>query len=174
MITILIIVALVLVIIFSVWWIILACREKLPDGTKLVQSKSFYKKHKDATVKYLSAVYPTAKNTFEKMSAVDLAIFYNSLWYYYNCEAAYDKDFYDYYTTNKYGYIDPNAKIVKHCWQELPGCGTDWPKLPYTPQGYLYSFKNWVEYNWQPFIYSDSTIPPSKISAAALCTLVPR
>jgi hypothetical protein len=98
------------------------------------------------------------------MNDIKLALFYNSLWYYYNCEASYDRDFGDYYNNNKYGYS--YDKNVKHCWQPLPGCGGTWPKLPYTPQGYIYSFKSWLEDNWTPWINSDSTIPPSEISAA--------
>jgi len=151
----------VILLIFAIIYIF-SKNKTLPDGTKLAQSNEFYVKHKEATISYLSAVYPTTD--FKKMSANKVAVFYNSLWYYYNCEASYDRDFGDYYNSNKYNY--QYNKSVKHCWEELPGCGKKWPKLPYTPQGYLYSFKSWLEDNWTPWIYSDSTIPPSEISAA--------
>jgi hypothetical protein len=128
-------------------------RRKLPDGTILVKPESFYNDHRDATLKYLNSVYPQGKESFEAMNSADLAIFYNSLWYYYNCEASFDQTF------GETSSLDP--KQVKHCWQPLPGCGKEWPKLPYTPQGYLYSFQDWINNMWTPWIYSKSERDPS-------------
>ena len=132
------------------------CKE-LPDGTELVKPPSFYEEKRTATLVYLTAVYPQGKESFEKMDSTELAIFYNSLWYYYNCEASFNEEF------GEYNSLGP---AVKHCWQTLPGCGTQWPKLPYTPQGYLYSFKDWVMNMWTPWIYSKSDKDPSYFTSS--------
>jgi hypothetical protein len=123
---------------------------KLPDGTLLIQKKSFYDNFKNDTLKYLISVYPTASDSFNKMSSEQLAIFYNSLWFYYNCEASFNDNI-----------PDQKGKNTKYCWQELPGCGTKFSKLPYTPQGYLYSFQDWIKNIWTPWIKSNSDKPPS-------------
>lgn len=86
MISILVVLVIVLLIIF-----LNGSKESaiLPDGTKLVQDKSFYDNAKGNTLNYLLSVYPTASDSFKKMSSIELAVFYNSLWYYYNCEASF-------------------------------------------------------------------------------------
>ena len=156
----LIIIALVLipVIVIMIITEIKKKKEKLlPDGNSLIKSPQFYKNHYNDTLKYLTAVYPTAETSFKAMDPIELAKFYNSLWYYYNCEASFDQNFGEFGTYDKY---------VKHCWQALPGCGTKWPKLPYTPQGYLYSFRDWLNNMWTPWINSKSDKPPSYFTAA--------
>ena len=132
--------------------------EKLPDNTVLVKDLKFYSDMADKTRIYLTAVYPTAKETFEKMGYINLAVFYNSLWMYYNCKASFDKYM---------GDNGPDDVQSRHCWQELPGCGKSIAELPYSPQGYLLSYDSWVNENFTPWIYSDSTIDPSKITSFA-------
>jgi hypothetical protein len=126
----------------------------LPDGSHLVKSFKFYKDMKNHTLKYLNTVYPTAINSFKDMSDLDIAIFYNSLWFYYNCDASFNQ-----------WIPNPNNVLEKHCWQSLPGCGSDMPKLPYTPQGSIYSYDSWINNNWTPWISSDSSIDPSLITS---------
>ena len=130
----------------------------LPDGSKLVKSSQFYNDKRSPTLEYLNKVYPTATESFKNMSSKKLAIFYNSLWFYYNCEAKYNSDTF-------HGNA-PDGPPIKRCWQALPGCGSTLPKLPYTPQGYLYSFNSWI-YNWQPWIKSVSDINPEDITSFA-------
>jgi hypothetical protein len=150
-----IVIAVIIVIVLVIY--IFGRHHTLPDGSGLVKPHSFYvDKHAD-TLKYLIAVYPKGKESFEKMDVVDLAIFYNSLWYYYNCEASFNQTF---------GEDGTFGTPVKHCWQDLPGCGKEWPKLPYTPQGYLYSFQDWLNDIWNPWIYSKSDKPPSYFTSA--------
>jgi hypothetical protein len=48
----------------------------------------------------------------------------------------------------------------------VDGCGSIYPKLPYTPQGHIYSFRDWVK-DWTPWIDSDSRRPPREIIASA-------
>lgn len=121
----------------------------------LLQNPEFYRQHYDATLKYLLAVYPKSEN-LKKLNYIELAQFYNSLWMYYNCEASYKIDLYD-----------KNNQKTNLCWQELPGCGEIYPKLPYTPQGCLYSFSSWIENDWQPFVYSDSiNLKPFQITSS--------
>ena len=115
------------------------------DSINLEENNEFYEKHKDATLKYLVAVYPNGKESLEKLNAIDLAKFYNSLWFYYNCESSFKGNL----PTDQYA-----------CWQTLPGCGDKYPKLPYTPQGYFYSIKDWVK-NWTPWIKATSDMEPS-------------
>lgn len=135
------------------------CTRKLPDNTSLIKNNKFYSEKYEDTVKYLSAVYPTCKNVFNKMSHIDLAIFYNSLWFYYNCESSFNQ------MLGKNGpYSFKNERV---CWQSLPQCGTKYPKLPYTPQGYLYSYQSWTNNNFKPWIYSDSSIHPKDLISFA-------
>ena len=114
----------------------------------LKRSNSFYLNKRDATLRYLTAVYPI--NSFHKLKTLELAAFYNSLWFYYNCASKF--------------------KGGSLCWDGLPQCGSDkMPTLPYSPQGLLYSFKNYVSDSttrWQPFIDSDSTMPPEDITGS--------
>lgn len=110
--------------------------------SRLSQNWMFYVNKRNDTLKYLKAVYPV--NNFDSLTSLELAAFYNSLWFYYNCAGEY------------------NGGIL--CWQRLPDCGTEkMPPLPYTPQGWLYSFADWVDGSWTPFIYSDSSINPKHI-----------
>ena len=180
----------------------------LPDNTNLARDNNFYKEKHQDTLKYLLAVYPTAQESLEKMNYIEIALFYNSLWFYYNCSSSFNKRFGFYCGTNcKEGEICCGTKCIKndgkescmigyevkdknkntimmknpdkHCWQPLPGCGDKYPKLPYTPQGYIYSFKHFIdndwenfdwnspkEDNWKPWILSDSTLDPSEITAS--------
>ena len=97
----------------------------------LTQPPNFYEKNKQMTINYLRAVYPTTD--FSELNANDVAKVYNSLWFWYNCSA-------------KWG--SPNTRIDGNvtCWNELPGCGetNGYPKLPYPPQGWLYSWNDWI------------------------------
>lgn len=125
---------------------------------KLAQPPEFYKKNYDATLKYLTAVYPYSQK-LKLLTFIELAQFYNSLWMYYNCESSYKKTIpyippIDIPSSNPPSSnrlssisalrgeknIDTDKKTTTLCWQELPGCGDKYPKLPYTPQGYIYSF----------------------------------
>ena len=123
----------------------------LKDFQKIIltENKEFYENHKKATLDYLIAVYPNGKDSLEKLSTMDLAKFYNSLWFYYNCDSKF------------------NGKIFNTdmCWQPLPGCGDKYPKLPYTPQGFFYSLRDWVK-NWTPWIETNSNMDPSYFTAA--------
>ncbi len=135
------------------------------EKLNLSKDGDFYQKYYQQTLKYLIQVYPTAEDTLKSLSPIELGKFYNSLWFYYNCASKYGpKDvvlpFYD-HKKNKW-----ILNKVKVCWNELPDCGNKFPKLPYTPQGYIYSFKHWLEENWTPWILSDSTIDPSEITGS--------
>lgn len=116
----------------------------------LAQPSEFYKQHRDATIKYLSSVYPTATSRWSRMSADELARFYNSLWFYYNCESSFDKT------------VRSDTSL---CWQPLPGCGTTYPKLPYSPEGLIYSFDQWMQ-DWKPLVDSDGTLPVASITGS--------
>ncbi len=95
---------------------------------------------------------------------MELAKFYNSLWFYYNCESQFVSQniVQPIWDENKNSYIQ---KGVESCWNPLPGCGDKYPKLPYTPQGYLYSFNNWLQ-DWTPWINSDSTVDAKNITGS--------
>jgi hypothetical protein len=111
--------------------------------SQLAQPHSFYKKHRQGTLTYLQAIYPTAKQDLEKLSDLDLASFYNSLWFYFNCRGR--------YTDNDLGSLTGKNDDTK--WDPLP-CANQFP-LPYTPQGWLYNFYTYQKYNI-PEIYSNS------------------
>lgn len=147
----------ILVVILGVILLLVFIKKKptLPDGRSLAKPMSFYSDHKDDTLKYLKAVYPTA-TSFDNMSSEDLAKFYNSLWFYYNCEASFDAVL---------GSTSSTTDFTRHCWKALPGCGKTWPKLPYTPQGTLYSFQDWIS-SWTPWIESDSSKPASYFTSS--------
>ncbi len=135
-------------------------KSSFSDNLKLAKNEDFYKKNYDQTLKYLLQVYPTAEVSLKSLSPTDLAKFYNSLWFYYNCACKYGP---------KEIVIPNNKNILTNttiCWDELPDCGKKFAKLPYTPQGYIYSFKHWLEENWTPWILSDSTIDPSEITGS--------
>ncbi len=116
----------------------------------LRRESQFYEDNYDATLRYLLQVYPTASDSLRSLSPLELACFYNSLWFYYNCESAF------------------NDTIEKThlCWEALPDCGKKYAKMPYTPQGWIYSFKTWIENNWTPYFDSDSTVPPKEVAGA--------
>ena len=108
----------------------------------LAQSESFYKDRYGDTLKYLIAVYPTAKESLSSLNSLQLASFYNSLWYYYNCDFQYhDRDL---------GVI---PGVTGKTWDKLP-CANDYP-LPYCPQGILFNFWTYHKYNI-PYTISDS------------------
>jgi len=112
--------------------------------TFLSQINEFYQSKANVTLNYLIGVYPTAKESLEKLNYLQLASFYNSLWFYYNCLGD--------YTDNDLNNLK-NAKNDNRTWDALP-CAKDYP-LPYTPQGWLYNFYTYQKYN-VPTIYSDS------------------
>jgi hypothetical protein len=147
-----------LIIVFIIW--IIPTSRCLEPKNFLVQPNSFYKSKRQNTIDYLSAVYPTAKDKLNKMHHLDLATFYNSLWFYYNCESAFSRDL-----SLPRGNNVPLQTTLHSCWKAIPGCGNKWPKLPYTPQGYIYSFIDWLN-GWTPFIDSKSDIDPSKITGS--------
>jgi len=109
----------------------------------LDQPNNFYKQKRNATLTYLNAVYPQGKDSFNKLNDLELAYFYNSLWFYYNCSYQ--------YSDNDLGSFTGDNKDTK--WDPLP-CATKYP-LPYPPQGIFYNFWTYNKFN-MPTIYSDS------------------
>lgn len=112
--------------------------------TFLTQNNDFYKSKESLTRNYLLAVYPTAKESLDKLDYLQLASFYNSLWFYFNCKGN--------YTDNDLDNL-AGSKNDNRTWDSLP-CSKDYP-LPYTPQGWLYNFYTYQKFN-VPEIYSDS------------------
>lgn len=111
---------------------------------KLAQQHDFYKKNRQTTLTYLNAVYPTGEESLEKLNDLELASFYNSLWFYFNCKGKYkDNDLKPY----------SDAKKESTKWDSLP-CADEFP-LPYTPQGHLYNFYTYQKFN-VPEVNSDS------------------
>ena len=108
----------------------------------LAQPESFYKQKYNDTLRYLNAVYPNGKKSFSLLTPLQIASFYNSLTFYYNCSFQY-KD-------NDLGIIPGN---LGGQWDSL-SCSKDSP-LPYPPQGYFYNFWTYQKYN-MPYVYSDS------------------
>lgn len=115
--------------------------------TKLSQDINFYKKNRNDTLKYLSGVYPTAIQSFNNLSDLELASFYNSLWFYFHCQGKNDGNF------ENLGSLTKKNDDLK--WDALP-CAKNYP-LPYTPQGRLYNFYTYNKYNI-PEIDSNSNI----------------
>lgn len=111
--------------------------------SELAQSADFYSQNRQKTLNYLYGVYPTAKNALNSLDDLQLASFYNSLWFYFNCKGQ--------YTDNDLGSLTGDGKDTK--WGPLP-CKDEYP-LPYTPQGWLYNFYTYQKYN-VPEVYSDS------------------
>ena len=109
----------------------------------LAQSPAFYKNKRNATLTYLAAVYPQGKDSFEKLSDIELASFYNSLWFYYNCQYQYSEN----------DLLSLTGKDNDTKWDSLP-CAEKYP-LPYPPQGMFYNFYTYNKYNI-PTVYSDS------------------
>ena len=121
-------------------------KDGFEGGTKiscLKQSKDFYMKNKDQTLKYLLGVYPAGAESLKKLSALELASLFNSLWFYYNCAGEYKGDDLESLTGNN----DDKT------WGPLP-CKSTFP-LPYAPQGWLYNFWTYNKYN-VPEINSNS------------------
>ena len=113
------------------------------SASELERPLSFYSQKRNATLTYLNAVYPQAKESLAGLSDVDLALFYNSLWFYYNCAYQYsDNDLSPPYNTT-----------VGQTWGPMP-CANTFP-LPYPPQGYFYHFWTYHKYN-VPVVYSNS------------------
>ena len=114
-------------------------------GTKiseLAQSPQFYEKHYDATINYLGAVYPLGIDSFKQLTPLQLASFYNSLTFYYNCEFQYHDD--------DLGIL---PGLLPPTWNKLP-CASKTP-LPYPPQGIFYNFYTYQKYNI-PYVSSNS------------------
>lgn len=104
----------------------------------LIKNTDFYKNKRNDTLKYLQSVYPTSN--LEKLSDEDLGKLYNSLSIWYNCAAKFGP-------INGYFKLKDDGTYEKStlCWQALPGCGTNWPILPYTPQGWLYDWNSYIQ-----------------------------
>ena len=97
---------------------------------------------------YLASVYPTAN--LKHIEASQLDNLYNHLWFYYNCESQFSG----------------SVLGTDICWQELPECGTTYPKMPYVPAGYFYSFTDWIQH-WIPFKeYKKGEIEPKNLLAS--------
>ena len=109
--------------------------------SKLAQPSDFYEKHHGSRLTYLIAVYPLGASSLRSLTSIQLASFYNSLTFYYNCQFKY---------TNA-GFI---PGVAGNEWSELP-CAKDYP-LPYPPQGYFYNFYTYQNYNI-PLSYSNSS-----------------
>lgn len=95
----------------------------------LIRSAKFYKEKYEPTISYLLSVYPTAEKSLKLLKPLELASFYNSLNYYYNCE-----------------FQSPD-------FSPLP-CKDKYP-LPYPPQGWFFNYYTFQKDNI-PFVFSDS------------------
>jgi len=115
-------------------------KNKTTYSISLDQSQDFYHQKRNATINYLKAVYP--QGNFDSLNDLELASFYNSLWFYYNCS-------YQYKGNDLQSLTGGNDTK----WDPLP-CSTKYP-LPYPPQGYFYNFSTYNSDNI-PIIYSDS------------------
>jgi hypothetical protein len=139
------------------------------ESINLIQSEKFYINHREATLKYLKSVYPTSD--LENLNYIDLAMLYNSLWTWYNCESSYGP------SSGPWLKNDKGEDVISDmCWQKLPGCGDKWPKLPYTPQGWIYDWNNYIgtvdksgnqsKSVMNQINYSDSTKHPKDITGS--------
>jgi hypothetical protein len=134
----------IILFLFLILLIVILCSSKKSvSSIKLDQPNNFYKQKRNATLTYLNAVYPQGKDSFNKLNDLELAYFYNSLWFYYNCSYQ--------YSDNDLGSFTGDNKDTK--WDPLP-CATKYP-LPYPPQGIFYNFWTYNKFN-MPTIYSDS------------------
>lgn len=105
--------------------------------SKLSQPASFYGINRQKTLRYLKGVYPTATDSFAMLSDLELASFFNSLWFYYHCQGEYtEKDL------NLGSFTKYNNDLS---WSALP-CAKKYP-MPYTPQGRLYNLYTYQKYN---------------------------
>lgn len=95
----------------------------------LIQSQKFYEDKYQATLTYLLSVYPKGKESLKLLKPLELASFYNSLNYYYNCE---------FQSSN---------------FSPLP-CKEKFP-LPYPPQGWFFNYYTFQKDNI-PIVFSDS------------------
>ena len=96
---------------------------------ELIQKPQFYSQKRIQTINYLLAVYPNAKESLESLGDLELASFFNSLSYYYNCQ------------------------FQSQSFSPLP-CASTY-SLPYPPQGWFYNYYTFQRDN-VPFVYSDS------------------
>lgn len=133
----------VVVILLILFILFLVFSQQSIQKVDLAQSPAFYKDKRNATLTYLAAVYPQGKDSFEKLSDIELASFYNSLWFYYNCQYQYSEN----------DLLSLTGKDNDTKWDSLP-CAEKYP-LPYPPQGIFYNFYTYNKYNI-PTVYSDS------------------
>ena len=101
-----------------------------------IKQSSFHEIHRKQLVNYLAAVYPLATEKFSSMGTSQLNDFYNSLWFYYNC--------------------DFSGNIDNYCWTKI--CDTS---LPYAPSGLIYNLDTWW-YDSKPLIISTEETNVSK------------
>lgn len=106
----------------------------------LDQPLQFYQQFEPAIRNYLNKVYPMGKASFDQLNTVQIAKFFNSLCFYYNCA---------YSNHDIEGLTGP-----KPCWSALDCVKI--AKLPFVPQGYFYDWKNYQRHDL-PVTYSDST-----------------
>lgn len=118
-------------------------------SAQLRQPPSFYEQQRDATLKYLSAVYPVAASDFAKMTATQLASFYNSLVFYYN---------------GQFQHSTP-LPISDDSEPKTWGAVSSWAPMPYVPQGTFYDFESYQNQN-VPVVTYDST---ESVDAAGAC-----
>jgi hypothetical protein len=95
----------------------------------LIKSHKFYKDKYQDTLNYLLSVYPKAEQSLKLLKPLELASFYNSLNYYYNC------------------------KFQSSNFSPLP-CKDKFP-LPYPPQGWFFNYYSFQKDNI-PIVFSDS------------------
>lgn len=121
----------------------------------LEQPISFYKNMRNATLKYLSGVYPNGMNSISSLGDLELASFFNSLTYYYNCDFNYQGND-----------LQSNNGEFPVKWDKLP-CANEYP-LPYPPQGWFF---DWTAFNSLdiPYTYSDSTGGKQRLSELGSC-----
>ena len=124
--TITIVIVFILLIVFLISIIAYALSRTDPKRKKLL--------------KYLSAVYPAAIDELNQMSFTELDEFYNTLWFYYNCDYSGDT------------MIGAGAKQQEACWSKV--CDVS---LPYAPTGLVYSWASWNK-NWSPMIISNPSL----------------
>jgi len=114
-----------------------------PLAIRLVRPDSFYREHRDATMRYLAGVYPLGTQSFAALGHLDLARFFNSLAFYYSC------GFNHTLKTLEAG----RSGTFPTVWDALP-CASRYP-LPYHPQGWFYDFRAY-DADGTAFNYSDS------------------
>lgn len=103
----------------------------------LAQPDAFYARALQRTRQYLLRVYPLAKNSLERCSALDIASVYNRLDFVYNCCYAY------------------SGGLVDGGWAPLACCRDERNRMPYPPQGHFYFWLSYATLNIHT-VYSDS------------------